>query len=86
MKGDPFSMISDYGSSLKEMKGVYIDIGDEDLPGFPEAAHAFHRELLNMDIRHKYIVYHGGHTYQLVARSINSLRFISDLLPDPKNP
>ena len=86
MKGDPFSMLSDYGSSLKEMKGVYIDIGDEDLPGFPEAADAFHQELLNMGIKHKYIVYHGGHSYQLVARSINALRFISDLLPDPKNP
>lgn len=86
LKGDPLNMLSAYGSSLKKMKGIYIDMGDKDLPGFPEAGDTFHRKLKSLDINHTYIVYIGGHTDLAVARAISSLKFVSALLPDPKSP
>ena len=86
MKGDPLIMLSIYGSSLKELNGIYIDVGDEDLPGFAAAADAFHQQLLNMGIKHEYNVYRGGHSDRAVSRAIDSLKFVSALLSDPTVP
>lgn len=83
LKGDPLTMLSTNGSALEKMKGIYIDVGDRDLPGFLEAGDAFHKELVNMGIGHKYIVYPGDHTEYAVARAISLLKFASALLPDP---
>lgn len=78
---DPLTMLSIYSSSLEAMSGIYIDVGDEDLPGFREAADSFHQELLDLDIEHEYNVYHGDHYANAVERAISSLKFLSDVLP-----
>jgi enterochelin esterase-like enzyme len=86
LKGDPLAMLSTHSSALEKMKGIYIDMGNRDLPGFFEAANAFHKKLADMGIEHKYVVYPGGHSDLAVARAISSLKFVSALLPDPKAP
>ena len=86
LEADPMALLSIHGSSLMDMKGIYIDVGDNDLPGFPAAAEAFHQELMGMGIEHEYNVYHGGHSDNAVQRAIDSLKFLSDLLPDPEAP
>lgn len=78
---DPLTMLSVYSSSLMEMNGIYIDVGDEDLPGFKAAADVFHQELVSIGIDHKYDVYHGDHHANAVGRAISALTFLSDLLP-----
>jgi len=81
LEADPLTMLSVYASSLMEMNGIYIDVGDEDLPGFKSAADAFHQELISMGIEHIYDVYHGDHYANPVGRAISALTFLSDLLP-----
>ena len=83
LEADPLTMLSTHKSSLMELNGVYIDVGDNDLLGFKAAADAFHRELMNMSIEHEYNVYHGDHYDKAVERAIDSLTFLSDLLLDP---
>jgi S-formylglutathione hydrolase FrmB len=84
--GDPLTMLLRCKSSLMEMKGIYIDVGDEDLLGFKAAADAFHQELMNMGIEHKYNVYHGDHYANAVERAVELLTFLSALLLDPVSP
>ena len=81
LKSDPLTMLTEYAASLKAMKGIYIDVGDEDLPGFKVAADAFHQELMDMGIEHTYNVYQGDHYADPVGRAINLLTFLSDLFP-----
>ena len=81
LKGDPLTMLSIYSTSLVAMKGIYIDVGDEDLPGFKTAADAFHQELIDMGIQHKYEVYPGDHYANPIGRAVNLLVFLSDLFP-----
>jgi S-formylglutathione hydrolase FrmB len=81
LEGDPLMMLSTYGTSLMRMKGIYIDVGSEDLPGFRVAADAFHQELENMGIAHEYVVYEGDHYADPVGRAVNLLTFLSDLFP-----
>ena len=84
LKADPMTMLSTYGSALMKMNGgIYIDVGDDDLLGFTAAAYAFRDKLKNMGIDHKYNVYSGGHTDQIVARMLGSLTFISERLSNP---
>ena len=45
MKEDPATMLSINSSSLKAMKGIYIDVGNKDLLGFKAAADEFHNKL-----------------------------------------
>jgi len=85
-KSDPLNMLSTYSKSLASMKGIYIDVGTEDLLGFKEAADAFHEKLLSMGIKHEYNVFEGGHSDNGVERAVSALRFLSDLLPDPELP
>lgn len=86
LKSDPLTMLSECESSLKAMKGIYIDIGDKDLLGFNDAADAFHQKLLDMGIEHEYNVFQGGHSDRGVERAIIAIEFLSNLLPDPKTP
>ena len=86
LEGDPLTMLSTYGSSLMQMKGIYIDVGDEDLPGFEAATDAFHEKLMEMGVTHEYNVYHGGHEDRVVERATSLLIFLSDLLFDPMVP
>ncbi len=79
--GDPLTMLNVDSSSLAKMNGIYIDVGSEDLPGFKDAADAFHQALDRMNIEHVYNVYEGDHYANAVERAINSLTFLSDLLP-----
>ena len=78
------AMLSTYSSSFKNLSGnIYIDVGNEDLLGFTAAAYAFHDKLNNMGIEHKFNVYTGGYTDQIVARMLDSLTFISMRLANP---
>ena len=79
--GDPITMLNNDSSSLKKMSGIYIDVGTEDLPGFKQAADAFHQALVEMNIQHEYNVYEGDHYAKEVERATSSLTFISALLP-----
>jgi len=81
LKADPLTMLSDHGASLAGMKGIYIDVGSEDLPGFKMAADAFHQELMDMGIQHVYHVYEGDHYANPIGRAVNLLIFLSDLFP-----
>ena len=81
LEADPLTMLSTYGASLMDMKGVYIDVGDEDLPGFKAAADAFHQELMDMGIQHSYDVYQGDHYANPIERAVNLLTFLADLFP-----
>lgn len=83
LKADLLTMLSTYSQSLIDMEGIYIDMGDDDLPGFKMAADAFHQELLNLGIEHTYNVYEGDHYADPVGRAISLLTFLSDLLPSP---
>ena len=83
LKADPLTMLSTDGASLTKMKGIYIDVGDEDLPGFKTGADAFHQELVAMGIEHEYDVYPGDHYANPIERAINMLTFLSDLFPTP---
>ncbi len=86
MQSDPLNMLSTYSSSLKQMKGIYIDVGDRDLLGFKEAADAFHLKLISLGIDHVYDVFEGGHSDNGVERAVKALSFLSDLLPESKVP
>jgi S-formylglutathione hydrolase FrmB len=81
--GDPLTMLSTYSQSLEGLKGIYIDVGDEDLLGFKAAADAFHEELIKLGIDHEYNVYHGDHYALPVERFISALEFLSARLPEP---
>lgn len=81
MVGDPITMLKNDNSSLKQMNGIYIDVGTEDLPGFKQAADAFHQALVDMNIQHEYNVYEGDHYAKEIERATSSLTFISALLP-----
>jgi len=81
LEADPLTMLFTHSAPLMKLNGIYIDVGDEDLPGFTAAADAFHQELMSMDIEHEYDVYHGDHYANGVGRAINLLTFLSDLLP-----
>ncbi|MFC1716339.1 alpha/beta hydrolase [Candidatus Poribacteria bacterium] len=81
LKADPLTMLSTYGVSLMKMEGIYIDVGDEDLPGFKVAADAFHQELVATGVEHRYDVYQGDHYANPIERAINLLTFLSDLFP-----
>lgn len=81
LKADPLTMLSDHGPALAGMKGIYIDVGSEDLPGFKMAGDAFHQELLDMGIQHVYDVYEGDHYANPIGRAMNLLTFLSDLFP-----
>ena len=86
LEADPLTMLSVHKSSLMEMSGIYIDVGDNDLLGFKAAADAFHQELMDMGIQHEYNVYHGDHYAMAVERAISSLTFLSGRLLDPIRP
>lgn len=86
LKEDPLAMLPAYSSALKELNGIYIDMGDEDLPGFNSAVEAFRKELTNMDIDHEYYIYRGGHTDQAVQRAVKALKFASAHLSEPVAP
>jgi hypothetical protein len=86
LKGDPVTMLTTYGSDLAKLEGIYIDVGDEDLPGFYPAAEVFHQKLTAMGIEHGYHVYRGGHTDKIVARAVVALKFASAQLSDPVAP
>jgi S-formylglutathione hydrolase FrmB len=81
--GDPLTMLSTYSQSLEGLKGIYIDVGDEDLLGFKAAADAFHEELIKLGIQHEYNVYQGDHYALPVERFISALEFLSARLPEP---
>ncbi len=81
LKSDPLNMLPEYETSLMAMKGIYIDVGDEDLPGFKIAADAFHQGLMDMGIEHEYNVYQGDHYANPIGRAIDLLIFLSDLFP-----
>ncbi len=86
LEQDPLSMIPKYISSLKAMKGIYFDIGTEDLLGFKDASDAFHKNLLGLGIDHEYYIFDGGHSDNGVERVIRVISFVSPLLPDPELP
>ena len=86
MKQDPLMMLSADSSPLKAMKGIYIDVGDDDLLGFKAAADEFHKKLLNLGIEHEYNVFEGKHADKGVERAINALTYLSGFLPDPEFP
>ena len=86
LKSDPLTMLKNDSSSLKAMNGIYIDVGDQDLPGFREAGDLFHQELLDLGIEHKYNVYHGDHSANGVERAVASLEFLSGALPASSTP
>ncbi|MFC1716494.1 alpha/beta hydrolase [Candidatus Poribacteria bacterium] len=86
LKHDPLTMLPTYSSALRELKGIYIDVGDEDLPGFYPAAEAFHKKLTTMGIDHEYDVYRGGHSDRGVQRAVSALKYVSARLPDPIAP
>ena len=86
LEADPLTMLSTYKSSLMELNGIYIDVGDNDLLGFKAAADAFHQELMNMNIEHEYNVYDGDHYAKAVERGASSFMFLSDRLLDPASP
>jgi len=86
LKADPLTMLSVYSPSLLKLKGIYIDVGDKDLPGFTAAAEAFHQKLLSMGIKHEYNLFQGGHGDNAVERAVSSIGFLSDLLPEPEFP
>jgi S-formylglutathione hydrolase len=86
LKADPLAMIPAHIQALMRMKGIYIDVGDQDLPGFNEAAKIFSQELTKTGIKHKFNIYIGGHADRAVERAINSLTFLSALLTDPAFP
>lgn len=83
--GDPLSMLLADNSSMKAMKGIYIDVGDNDLLGFKLAADEFHKQLLNMGIKHEYNVFEGKHADKGIERAISALTFLSGFLPEPGN-
>ena len=81
--GDPLTMLSTYSQSLEGLKGIYIDVGDEDLLGYKAAADAFHDELIRLGIQNEYNVYQGDHYANPVERFISALEFLSARLPEP---
>lgn len=83
LASDPMAMLSTYSQSLEGLKGIYIDVGDEDLLGFKAAADAFHEELIKLGIQHEYNVYQGDHYANPVERFISALEFLSARLPEP---
>ena len=83
LKSDPMTMLSTHSQSLKELKGIYIDVGDDDLLGFKAAADIFDQKLMEAGIEHEYNVYHGTHYDNAVERAISSLEYLSARLPDP---
>lgn len=83
LKADPLTTLPEYVQGLKRMKGIYIDVGDDDLPGFTVAAKAFDHELTKFGVEHKFNIYQGGHADKAVERAIDSLAFLSALLLDP---
>ena len=83
--GDPLSMLLADNSSMKAMKGIYIDVGDDDLLGFKLAADEFHKQLLNMGIKHEYNVFEGKHADKGIERAISALTFLSSFLPEPEH-
>jgi len=86
LEGDPFTMLSTYGDSLRKMNGIYIDMGNEDLLGFNAAGDIFHQELIDMGIKHEYNIFQGGHSDNVVDRAVALLEFLSPLLLDPTIP
>ncbi len=83
LKADPLTMLTNDSFSLKQMKGIYFDVGDKDLLGFKDGADEFHEKLTNLGIKHEYNVYNGGHSDNGVERAISALTFLSKLLPEP---
>jgi S-formylglutathione hydrolase FrmB len=86
MKQDPLIMLSVDNSPLKAMKGIYIDVGDDDLLGFKAAADEFHKKLLSLGIEHEYNIFEGKHADKGVERAISALMYLSGFLPDPEFP
>lgn len=85
-QADPLNMLKNDSSSLKKMKGIYIDVGNRDYLGFKNAADEFHSELTKLGIKHEYVVFDGGHSDNGVERAINAITFLSKLLPDASFP
>ena len=83
LKADPLTRLPERAQALKRMKGIYIDVGDDDLPGFTEAVKIFSQELNKLGVLHNLNIYEGGHSDKGVERAIDSLSFLSNLLPDP---
>lgn len=86
LKGDPLNMLKKDSSSLRKMKGIYIDVGSKDYLGFKDGADEFHKTLTELGIKHEYVVFDGGHSDKGVERAINGITFLSELVPDPSIP
>ncbi len=86
MKADPLTMLKKDSSSLKKMKGIYIDVGSNDYLGFKNGADEFHKTLTELGIDHEYVIFDGGHSDDGVNRAINAITFLSKFLPDPSFP
>ncbi|MGB9596760.1 MAG: alpha/beta hydrolase [Candidatus Poribacteria bacterium] len=86
LESDPLTMLKKDSSSLKRMKGIYIDVGNKDYLGFKDGADEFHKTLTELGINHEYVVFDGGHSDNGVERAINAITFLSKLLPDPSFP
>ncbi|MBM3212741.1 hypothetical protein FJZ33_11010 [Candidatus Poribacteria bacterium] len=86
LKADPLTMLQDHLQALMSMKGIYIDVGDRDLPGFTESARIFAQELTKLGVKYKLNIYQGEHADKAVERAVDSLSFLSALLADPTFP
>jgi hypothetical protein len=80
MANDPFAMLSTYGANLASMRGILLDVGDQDELVVPPIVDAFHQVLTAAGIDHIYEVYAGNHYNRLFERLRVSLKFLSDAL------
>jgi enterochelin esterase-like enzyme len=61
-KCDPVNMIDYYQDNLKKLKQIYIDCGTNDEFNLYIGARIIHKKLSNMNIKHHYEEFDGGHS------------------------
>lgn len=61
-KWDPIKMISQYQNNLKKLSLLYIDCGIKDEFNLHIGARILHQKLENMNLKHHYEEFDGGHS------------------------
>ncbi|MCD6233137.1 hypothetical protein J7J81_02010 [bacterium] len=75
LEHDPANLAAEYVDNLRKLK-IYIGVDKEDKFQITAAVENFHRVLVNLRIKHKFLLYPGGHEAGL-RQFMNMLEFLS---------
>lgn len=77
MEHDVFRLLDDHATDLSSLRGLALDVGDQEIADNLPDNTAFHEALLSAGVPHQFEVYRGGHVDWSEA---NSLQFLTENL------